>query len=210
MRQKSRQANCGRIWNFSGPITISREPCNRKETSESGHAPSNARLDFPELLFTSRRLCEARRSTAEQYDISKVNAWILRRRWPPQAASKTEKAIHMISSTDPMARVRQHVEEALLAKAGEDAAFRTLLLSDPRAALKQLLGVDPIPSLKIRVIEEQAGEVTLVLPRKIAQDELPDELLDYASGGGFMSPFSPPDADYIVKGDPIFAALCKK
>ncbi|MBA4206283.1 MAG: NHLP leader peptide family natural product precursor [Polymorphum sp.] len=82
-----------------------------------------------------------------------------------------------------MARVRQHVEEALLAKAGEDAAFRTLLLSDPRAALKQLLGVDPIPSLKIRIIEEQAGEVTLVLPRAIAQDELPDEILDYAAGG---------------------------
>nr|WP_082205779.1 NHLP leader peptide family RiPP precursor [Pannonibacter phragmitetus] len=82
-----------------------------------------------------------------------------------------------------MARARQHVEEALLAKAGEDAAFRTLLLSDPRAALKQLLGVDPIPSLKIRIIEEQAGEVTLVLPRAIAQDELPDEILDYAAGG---------------------------
>ncbi|KND20816.1 hypothetical protein ADZ37_03265 [Pannonibacter phragmitetus] len=89
----------------------------------------------------------------------------------------------MTSSTDPMARARQHVEEALLAKAGEDAAFRTLLLSDPRAALKQLLGVDPIPSLKIRIIEEQAGEVTLVLPRAIAQDELPDEILDYAAGG---------------------------
>jgi hypothetical protein len=93
----------------------------------------------------------------------------------------------MTSSTDPMARVRQHVEEALLAKAGEDAAFRTLLLSDPRKALKQLLGVDPIPSLNIRVIEEQAGEVTLVLPRAISQsqlpEELPDDLLDFASGG---------------------------
>ena len=93
----------------------------------------------------------------------------------------------MTSSTEPMVRARQHVEEALLSKASEDAAFRALLLSEPRAALKQILRVDPIPSLRIRVIEEQAGEVTLVLPRAISQnelpEELPDELLDFASGG---------------------------
>ncbi|MEH0072559.1 NHLP leader peptide family natural product precursor [Pannonibacter sp. Pt2-lr] len=112
--------------------------------------------------------------------------------------------------TDTMAAARAHIEAALIEKATYDAAFCKLLKSNPHAALRELLGNDPIPSLKITVVEEQAGEVTLVLPRKIAQDELPDELLDYASGGGFMSPFSPPDADYIVKGDPIFAALCKK
>ncbi|WP_430512299.1 NHLP leader peptide family natural product precursor [Pannonibacter phragmitetus] len=85
--------------------------------------------------------------------------------------------------TDTMASARAHIEAALLEKAISDAAFRELLKSNPHAALRQLLGNDPIPSLKITVVEEQAGEVTLVLPRKIAQDELPDELLDYASGG---------------------------
>jgi hypothetical protein len=86
-------------------------------------------------------------------------------------------------------KARAHIEASLIAKAMEDSAFRTLLKSDPHAALKQLMGNDPIPSLKIRVIEETAGEVTLVLPRQIAEDELPDELLDLASGGVSFSSF---------------------
>ncbi|WP_186393418.1 MULTISPECIES: NHLP leader peptide family RiPP precursor [unclassified Pannonibacter] len=85
--------------------------------------------------------------------------------------------------TDTMAAARAHIEAALIEKATSDAAFRALLTSNPHAAIRELLGNDPIPSLKITVVEEQAGEVTLVLPRAIAQDELPDEILDYAAGG---------------------------
>ena len=86
-------------------------------------------------------------------------------------------------------KARTHIEAALIARASEDQSFRALLKSDPHTALKQLMGNDPIPSLKIRVIEETAGEVTLVLPRQIAEDELPDELLDLASGGVSFSSF---------------------
>lgn len=85
--------------------------------------------------------------------------------------------------TDTMAAARAHIEAALIEKATSDAAFRELLSSNPHAAIHELLGTDPIPSMKITVVEEQAGEVTLVLPRTIAQDELPDEILDYAAGG---------------------------
>ena len=84
---------------------------------------------------------------------------------------------------DTMVAARAHIEAALIEKATSDAAFRALLTSNPHAAIRELLGNDPIPSLKITVVEEQAGEVTLVLPRTIAQDELPDEILDYAAGG---------------------------
>ncbi len=93
----------------------------------------------------------------------------------------------MAGSTDPVTLARMRVQEALVARAEKDPAFRSVLLSDPRAALKQLLGVDPIPNYRLRVIEEQPGEVTLVLPRDIASDELPDELLDLASGGMIFS-----------------------
>ena len=79
--------------------------------------------------------------------------------------------------------VRAHIEKALVQRAVEDVSFRELLKRDPHAALRELMGNDPIPSLKISVIEEAAGEVVLVLPRSIAEDELPDELLDLASGG---------------------------
>ncbi|WP_186393419.1 MULTISPECIES: NHLP leader peptide family RiPP precursor [unclassified Pannonibacter] len=89
----------------------------------------------------------------------------------------------MTYTTVPMASVRAHIESVLIEKAASDATFRALLTSNPHAALRKLLGVDTLPSLKITVIEEQPGEITLVLPRAIAQDELPDELLDYASGG---------------------------
>ncbi len=93
----------------------------------------------------------------------------------------------MAVSTDPMTLARMRVQEALVARAEADQAFRALLVSDPRAALRQLLGVDPIPNYRLRVIEEQPGEVTLVLPHDIAADELPDELLDLASGGFIFS-----------------------
>ncbi|CUB00671.1 NHLP leader peptide family RiPP precursor [Pannonibacter indicus] len=93
---------------------------------------------------------------------------------------------------DPMTQARQHIERALIEQAQSDEAFRKLLLQDPRAALKQLIGVDPIPGFKIRVLEEVPGEVVLVLPRAIAQDELPDEMLDYAAGGSEGNPCPDP------------------
>ena len=92
-------------------------------------------------------------------------------------------------SLDPIAKAREQVQQSALALAATDPAFRTLLETAPHAALKQLLGVDPIPAFKINVVVEQAGEITLVLPRSITQDELPDELLDLASGGTSFSAF---------------------
>lgn len=80
-------------------------------------------------------------------------------------------------------RARAHIEAGLIEKAGSDASFRALLKNDPHAAIRQLYGNDPVPGMKITVVEEPADEVILVLPRAIAADELPDELLDYAVGG---------------------------
>lgn len=84
-----------------------------------------------------------------------------------------------------MNTARAHIQSALLERAAADAAFRDLLKNNPHAALRELFGSDPVPSMKITVVEEAAGEVTLVLPRQIAEDELPDDLLDYAAGGAF-------------------------
>lgn len=82
-----------------------------------------------------------------------------------------------------VANARTQIENRLTARASEDSAFRALLLADPHAALRTLIGDDPIASRRIRVIEERQGEVILVLPRAIEADELPDEMLDFASGG---------------------------
>lgn len=92
--------------------------------------------------------------------------------------------------SDPFAAARQHVEKTILDRAASDSAFRSLLLRDPHAALKAAFGTDPVPGLSIRVVEEEVGEAILVLPRHLGSDELPDDLLDMASGG-FASPFGP-------------------
>ncbi|NBN79938.1 NHLP leader peptide family natural product precursor [Microvirga tunisiensis] len=88
-----------------------------------------------------------------------------------------------------LATARAHIEATLLERAGTDAGLRALLQANPHAALRELFGSDPIPSVKISVVEEAAGEVILVLPRPITgeelPDELPDDLLDYAAGGAF-------------------------
>lgn len=85
----------------------------------------------------------------------------------------------------PFEKARVLLEAGLRAKAQSDSSFRGMLLSDPHAALVELLGTDPVPDLSIRVLEEAAGEIVLVLPRQIDAGELPDELLDYASGGAY-------------------------
>ncbi len=92
------------------------------------------------------------------------------------------------AGVDPLLQLRRQAEAALVDRAQSDAAFRALLVKDPHAALKTLLGTDPIPGIAIKVVEEQPGEMTLVLPAA-DQSELPDDLLDLASGGTSFSAF---------------------
>lgn len=108
----------------------------------------------------------------------------------------------MSDFSDNMAKARANIERTLIDKASEDPKFRELLKANPHAALRELLGNDPIPSLKIRVVEEAPGEVTLVLPRNVAEDELPDEMLDLASGGTLFIAFLEYPLSNKAKGCP--------
>ncbi len=94
-----------------------------------------------------------------------------------------------MTTENTLTEVRRQAEKALIERAQEDSSFRALLKENPHAALKEMLGVDPVPSLKINVVEEKAGEITIVLPAAIDESELPDELLDLASGGTSFSAF---------------------
>lgn len=97
------------------------------------------------------------------------------------------------ATVDPIQAVRARVQEALVKRAEDNSEFRALLVAQPQAALAQLLGgTNPLPHLKMSVIEEKPGEVIIVLPAPIAVDELPDEMLDLASGGtSFLSFLEP-------------------
>ncbi|WP_122519971.1 NHLP leader peptide family RiPP precursor [Pannonibacter phragmitetus] len=72
--------------------------------------------------------------------------------------------------------------EALLReKAAGDAEFRARLISNPAEAIGEAFGQAPKDDLTFRVIEEEPGEVVLVLPP--LPDELSDAQLAAASGG---------------------------
>jgi len=85
--------------------------------------------------------------------------------------------------------IRRQVEVALVDAALKDVDFHDRLVKDPHGTLKHVFGKNPVANFKINVIEEKAGEVTIVLPANTDQSELPDELLDLASGGVSFSAF---------------------
>lgn len=72
-------------------------------------------------------------------------------------------------------------EAFLREKAAGDAEFRARLVSNPAEAVGETFGQAPKGDLTFRVIEEEPGEVVLVLPP--LPGELSDAQLAAASGG---------------------------
>jgi hypothetical protein len=59
---------------------------------------------------------------------------------------------------------REELERRVLERAVEDAAFRQLLLSDPHAALSDLLGAELPQRLQVQVVQETPDSLCIVLP----------------------------------------------
>jgi hypothetical protein len=81
---------------------------------------------------------------------------------------------------------RRQLEQALLEKAMKDEAFRKQLLEHPRAVVEQETGVKLPKELHIRVLEETACQVYLVLPpihKEVFQEELSEAELESVVGG---------------------------
>jgi hypothetical protein len=77
----------------------------------------------------------------------------------------------------------------VLDRAGADPSSRAQLLDHPGEEISGLLGI-PLPeSVAIRVIEEQAGEVVLVLPAQARQSRtaLSEAKLEKVAGGSAVS-----------------------
>ena len=68
-------------------------------------------------------------------------------------------------------RTLGELREHLTKKASTDAAFRAQLVADPRAAIKDELGIAIPDGFTIKVHEEQADTSHLVLPPSAALDE---------------------------------------
>ena len=75
----------------------------------------------------------------------------------------------------------QEMRAKIVGKAAEDAKFRARLLSDPKGAIGQELGVTIPASMSIEVHENSAETVHLTLP---PDSKLSESDLEQATGGG--------------------------
>lgn len=76
---------------------------------------------------------------------------------------------------------RKDMEMQLIAKAQADKAFRQALLNDPKAAIEQELGGSLPQGMDIKVVEETADTLYLVLPS--TEGQLSEADLDHVAGG---------------------------
>ena len=83
----------------------------------------------------------------------------------------------MSTETKTVDKLREHLVE----KATADEAFRARLLSDPKGAIEEELGVAVPASLSIEVHEESAATTHLILP---PHSKLSESDLQAVAGGG--------------------------
>jgi hypothetical protein len=92
---------------------------------------------------------------------------------------------------------RAEIERTLVQRSLQDEDFRRRLLDDPKAAVEQELGKRLPEGVQVRVVEETAETIYLVLPGASPVGEggeLSDEQLQSAAGGrfeGFPVTFNP-------------------
>jgi hypothetical protein len=79
---------------------------------------------------------------------------------------------------------RAEFERRLIQRSLEDEDFRQRLLDDPKGTLEQEVGGRLPESIEVRVVEESAQTIYLVLPSASAVGEgLSDQELDAVAGG---------------------------
>ena len=81
---------------------------------------------------------------------------------------------------------RRDVERRLIEKSFRDEAFRQQLLREPKSAVEQELGGQLPEGIEVRVVQETAETLYLVLPTAssgVSSGELSDEDLEAVAGG---------------------------
>lgn len=86
--------------------------------------------------------------------------------------------------------MRQTIETQLRTDANTDATFRTALIADPASAIRERYGVAIPDGVNLRVVEESADEVVLVLPSATAGNTLSATDLDAVAGADYEGTFT--------------------
>ena len=82
---------------------------------------------------------------------------------------------------------RAEIERTLVQRSLQDDSFRQRLLDDPKAVVEQELGSRLPEGVEVRVVEESARTIYLVLPSASPLgegEELSDRELEEVAGGG--------------------------
>ncbi|WP_375512898.1 NHLP leader peptide family RiPP precursor [uncultured Nostoc sp.] len=79
------------------------------------------------------------------------------------------------------------LERELIARTHKDATFKQKLLSNPKATVKEILGVEFPEYYEVKVFEQPTNSLYLVIPQNIesnsANAELSEEELEAVAGG---------------------------
>jgi hypothetical protein len=108
------------------------------------------------------------------------------RSWVVGDTAKGERAMTEASSGSS----RAEVERRMINRSMEDEEFRQRLLDDPKGTIEQELGSRLPEGVEVRVLEESAQTIYLVLPSAspLGQgEELSDQELEAVAGGGTWS-----------------------
>ena len=81
-------------------------------------------------------------------------------------------------------RTRKDIEAQIIAKTWLDRAYKQELLENPKAVVSREFGAEVPADITIKVIEEDAKTLYLVLPMKPPVGELSEEQLEAVAGGG--------------------------
>ncbi|NLI12724.1 MAG: NHLP leader peptide family natural product precursor [Peptococcaceae bacterium] len=89
-----------------------------------------------------------------------------------------------MSGNEKKPTTRNEFEEQIIKRAQSDKDFKEALIENPKGALGRL-GVQLSEDVEVKVVEESAKVVYLVLP--VNPDELTDKQLDNVTGGNGYS-----------------------
>lgn len=78
---------------------------------------------------------------------------------------------------------RADVDALIAERLAADPDFRQALLSDPRAALSELVGVDLPDAVAVEVHEESLTSVHLVIPAPTDHHQISEDDLELVAGG---------------------------